>query len=101
MKILSTILVAVILLVIGLLLPSAGVNNMDSNVDKTSVTTMQDDESNTQFKRRDYIRQRREYRSKQLNKHKVTRQVAAGSHHKDFMAYSRLDNTGMSPADFR
>ncbi len=101
MKILSTILVAVILLVIGLLLPSAGVNNMDSNVHKTSVIKMQDDENHSQFKRRVFTKQRRGYGSKQLNKQKITRQVAAGSHHKDFMAYSRLDNAGMTPADFR
>ncbi|MGR3302414.1 MAG: hypothetical protein ACUZ8I_07895 [Candidatus Scalindua sp.] len=101
MKILSTIIVAVTLLVIGLLLPSAGVNNTDSNVHKTSVIKMQDDEYHSQFKRRDFIKERRENRRKEVNREKITRQVVAGRHHEDFMAYSRLDNTGMSLADFR
>ncbi len=101
MKILSTIIVAVILLVIGLLLPSAGVNSMDSNVHKTSVIKMQDDEYRSQSKRRDFIKERRENRSKEVNREEITRQVVAGKHHEDFMAYSRLDNTGMNPGDFR
>lgn len=101
MKILSTILVSVVLLVIGFLLLSADVNNTDSNVHKTSVIKMQDDEYNSQFKRRDFIKERRENRRKEVNREKIIRQVVAGRHHEDFMAYSRLDNAGMSPDDFR
>ncbi len=101
MKILSTIIVTVALLVIGFLFLSADVNNTDSNVHKTSVIKMQDDEYNSQYKRRDFIKERRENRSKKVNREEITRQVVAGKHHKDFMAYSRLDNAGMNPGDFR
>ena len=101
MKILSTIIVAVTLLVIGFLFLSTDVNNTDSNVHKTSGIKMQDDEYRSQFKRRDFIKERRENRSKEVNREKITRQVVAGRHHEDFMAYSRLDNAGMNPDDFR
>ncbi len=101
MKILSTIIVAVILLVIGFLLPSTGVNNTDSNVHKTSVTKTQDDKRHSQPKRRNFIKERLENRSKEVNKEEITRQVVAVKHNKDFMSYSRLDNAGMNPGDFR
>ncbi len=62
---------------------------------------MDDDEYNSQYKRRDFIKERRENRSKEVNREKITRQVVAVKHNDDFMAYSRLDNAGMNPGDFR
>ncbi len=86
MKIFSTILVTVTLLVIGLLFLSPGIN-ADKNTNKSSVKKIQNDEYRSQFKRRDFIKERRENEHKEINKHRNAR-----SHHEDFMVYNRLDD---------
>ncbi len=92
MKIFSTILVMVVLLVIGFSFLSSGVKNTDNNVSKRSVKKMQNDEYHSQFKRRDFIRERRESERKEINTSKSARQVEAGRYHDDFMAYNRQDS---------
>ena len=94
MKILSTILVMVILLIIGFSFLSSGVKNRDSDVGKRSVKKMQNDEYHSQFKRRDFIRERRENERerKEINSAKSARQVEAGRYHDDFMAYNRVNS---------
>ncbi len=87
MKILSTMFVTVTLLVIGFLLLSSGTNNVDNNVSKSSVKKIQNDEYHSQFKRRDFIKERRENERKEINRHRNAR-----SHQEDFMVYNRLDD---------
>ncbi len=101
MKIFSTILVMVTLLVIGFSFLSSGVKNTDSNVSKRSVKKMQSDEYHSQFKRRDFIRERRENKRKEVNITKSVRQVEAERYHDDFMAYNRQDSDGNRHDDFR
>ncbi len=101
MKILSTILVMVALFVIGFSLLSSGVKNADSNVSKRSVRKMQNDEYHSQFKRRDFIRERLENERKETNITKSARQVEAGRHHDDFMAFNRQDSDRYRHEDFR
>ena len=90
MKIFSTILVTVTLLVIGLLFLSSG-NNADKNVSKSSVKKIQNDEYHSQYKRRDFIRERRENERKEINSHNA-RLDDARRRHEDFMVYNRLDD---------
>jgi hypothetical protein len=101
MKILSTILVTVTLLVIGFLFLSSGINNSDNNVSKSSVKKIQNDEYHSQFKRRDFIRERRENERKEISREKSARQVAAGRYHDDFMVYNRVDRDRNFNDDFR
>ena len=84
MKILSTILVMVALLVIGFSFLSSGVKNTDNNVSKRSVKKTQSDVNHSQFKRRDFIMERRENERKEINRTKSARQVEAGKYHDDF-----------------
>ena len=90
MKIFSTILVTVTLLVIGLLFLSSG-NNADKNVSKSSVKKIQNDEYHSQYKRRDFIRERRENERKEINSHNA-RLDDARRRHEDFMVYNLLDD---------
>ncbi len=92
MKIFSTILVMVTLLVIGFSFLSSGVKDKDSNVDKRSVKKMQSDDYQSQFKSRDYIRERRESKREEISSVKSARQVEAGRYHDDFMSYNRVDS---------
>ena len=92
MKILSTILVTGTLLVIGFLFLSSGINNSDNNVSKSSVKKIQNDEYHSQYKRRDFIRERRDNERKEISKEKSARQVAAGRYHDDFMVYNQQDS---------
>ncbi len=101
MKILSTILVMVILLVIGFSFLSSGVKNRDSDVSKRSVKKMQSDEYHSKFKRRDFIMERRENERKEINRTKSARQVEAGRYHDDFMAYNRVDSGRNRYDDFK
>ncbi len=101
MKILSTILVMVALLVIGFSFLSSGVKNADSNVSKRSVKKMQNDEYHSQFKRRDFIRERRESERKEINIAKSARQVEAKRYHDDFMAFNRQDSDRSRHDDFK
>ncbi len=101
MKILSTILVTMALLVIGFSFLSSGVKNTDSNVSKRSVKKMQSDEYHSKFKRRDFIRERRESERKEINRAKSARQVQAGRYHDDFMAYNRQDSDRNRHDDFK
>jgi len=101
MKILSTILVMVALLVIGFSFLSSGVKNTDSNVSKRSVKKMQNDEYHSQFKRRDFIRERRENERKEISRKKSASQVAAGRYNDDFMAFNRQDSDRNRHDDFR
>ena len=101
MKILSTILVMVTLLVIGFLFLSSGVKNTDSNVSKRSVKKMQSDEYHSKFKRRDFIRERLENERKETNIAKSVRQVEVGRHHDDFMAFNRQESDRYRHDDFR
>jgi hypothetical protein len=89
MKILSTMLVTVTLIVIGFLLLSSGGNNTDSNVRKSPVRKTKSDEYYSQLKRRDFISERRENKHKEISKEKSVRQVEAGRYHDDYMAYNR------------
>ena len=101
MKILSTILVIVALLVIGFSFLSSGVKNTDSNVSKRSVKKMQNDEYHSQFKRRDFIRERRENERKEINEQRSARQDDARRYHEDFMVYNRVDDSRRRHDDFR
>lgn len=104
MKIFSTMLVTVTLLAIGLSFLSTGVNNTDNKVGKSSVRRVQSDEYHSQFKRRDFIMERRENERKErkeINKDKSARQVAAGRYNEDFMVYTRLDHDKNRYDDFR
>jgi hypothetical protein len=92
MKILLTMLVTVTLLVIGLLFLSSGVNNVDSNVSKSSVRKTKSDEYYSQLKRRDFISERRENKHKKISKEKSVRQINARRYHDDYMAYNRQDS---------
>lgn len=92
MKILSTMLVTVTLIVIGFLFLSSGGNNTDSNASKSSVKKIKSDEYYSQLKRRDFISERRENKIKKIDREENVRQVAAGRHHEDFMAYNRQDS---------
>ena len=89
MKVFLTMLVTVTFLVIGFLFLFSGVNNTGSNVNKSSVRRMQSGQSHSQFKRRDFIREKRENELQEISKEKSARQVAAGRYHDDFMAYNR------------
>jgi len=101
MKILSTIFVTVTLLVIGFLFLSSGVNNADSNVSKSLVKRTQNGEYYSQYKRRDFIMERRENERKEINREKNANPVDVGSHHEDFMVYNRLDDDRIRHDDFR
>ncbi len=102
MKILSTIVVMVILLVIGFSFLSSGAKDTDSNVSKQSVKKMQNDEYHSQFKRRDFIMERRENeRRKEISKTKSVKQVVVGKHHEDFMAFNRQDSDRNRHDDFK
>ena len=92
MKAFSTMLVTVTLLVIGFLFLFSGVNNAGSKVNKFSVRKMQSGQYHSKFKRRDFIRERRESERKKMSKEKSARQVAAGRYHDDFMAYNRQNS---------
>ncbi|MBC8553476.1 MAG: hypothetical protein H8D23_27995 [Candidatus Brocadiales bacterium] len=98
MKILSTIFVTMTLLVIGFLFLSSGVNNLDSNVSKSSVKKTQDDEYSSKFKRRDFIRERRENERKEMNRTKNVSKVDAERDQGDFMVYN---HERISYDDFR
>ena len=100
MKILLTILVTVTLLVIGLLFLSSGFNNVDKNVNKSSVKKIQNDEYHTQYKRRDFIRESRKNERKEINIHNA-RHDDARNRHDDFMVYNRLDDDRSRHDDFR
>jgi hypothetical protein len=99
MKIFSTILVTVTLLVIGLLFLSSG-NNADKNVSKSSVKKIQNDEYHSQYKRRDFIRERRENERKEINSQNA-RLDDARRRHEDFMVYNRPDDNRGRHDDFR
>ncbi len=101
MKIFSIILVMAALLVIGFSFLSSGVKKSDSNVSKRSVKKMQNDEYHSQFKRRDFIRERLENERKETNITKSARQVEAGRHHDDFMVYNRQNSNRYNHDDFR
>jgi Flp pilus assembly protein TadB len=101
MKILLTILGMVTLLVLGFSFLSSGVNNKDNNVSKRSVRKTQNDEYHSKFKRRDFIRERRESERKELNRAKSARQVESGRYHDDFMAYNRVDSGRNRYDDFK
>ena len=92
MKVFLTMLVTVTLLVIGFLFLFSGVNKAGCNVSKSSVRRMQSGQYHSQFKRRDFIRERRENESKEISKEESARQVAAGKYHDDFMAYNQQDS---------
>ncbi len=92
MKVISTMLMTVTLLVIGFLLLFSGSNNAGSNVNESSVRRIQSDQYHSQFKRRDFIRERRENERKETSRAKSARQVAAGRYHDDFMAYNQQDS---------
>jgi hypothetical protein len=92
MKILSTMLVTVILLVIGFLFLSSGVNNAGNNVSKPSVKKTQSGEYHSQFKRRDFIMEKRDNERKETNIKKNVRQINAGRYHDDYMVYNRQDS---------
>jgi len=92
MKILSTMLVTVTLLVIGFLLLSSSVNTAGSNVSKPSVRKTQSDEYYSQFKRRDFIMEKRDNERKETNTKKSVRQINAGRYHDDYMVYNRQDS---------
>ena len=79
MKILSTMLVTVTLLVIGFLLLSSSVNNAGSNASKPSVRKMQSGEYHSQFKRRDFIMERRDNERKKTNTKKVSGKSMLGA----------------------
>ena len=100
MKIFLTILMTVTLLVIGLLFLSSG-KEVDKNVSESSIKKTQNDEYHSQYKRRDFIRERRENERKEINRAKNARQVDDGSHHEDLMVYSRLSLDSTSYDDFR
>ncbi len=102
MKIFSTMFVAVTLLVIAISFLSSSANNTDKNVSKCSVKKMQNDEYHSQFKRRDFIRERQEnVRRREISKTKSVKQVAVGRHHEDFMAFNRQESNRYSHDDFR
>ena len=92
MKVFSTMLVTVTLLVIGFLFLLSGTNNAGSDVSESSVRRMQSDQYHSQFKRRDFIRERRENERKEISREESARQIAAGRYHDDFMAYNRQDS---------
>jgi len=92
MKAFSTMLVTVTLLVIGFLFLFSGVNNAGSKDNKSSVRRVQSGQYHSQFKRRDFIRERRDNERKKVSKEKSVRQVAAGRYHDDFMAYNRQNS---------
>ena len=89
MKILSTMLVAVTLLVIGFLLLSSSVNNAGSNASKPSVRKTQSGEYHSQFRRRDFMREKRDNERKEMNTKKSVRQINAGRYYDDYMVYNR------------
>ena len=101
MKILSTILVLVTLLVIGFLFLSSGINNAGKNLSKRSVRKTQSDEYYPQYKRRDFIMERSENERKEISREKSARQVASGRYHDDFMVYNRVDHDKNRYDDFR
>ena len=101
MKFFSTMLMIITLLVIGFLFLLSGVNNADNNVSKCSVRKTQSDEYYPTFKRRDFIRERRENKRQEISNEKSARQVAAGRYHDDFMAYNRQDSVKNRYDDFR
>ncbi len=92
MKAFSTMLVTVTLLVIGFLFLFSGVNNAGSKDNKSSVRRVQSGQNHSQFKRRDFIRERRDNERKKISKEQSARQVAAGRYHDDFMAYNRQNS---------
>ncbi|MGR3292593.1 MAG: hypothetical protein ACUZ9M_01095 [Candidatus Scalindua sp.] len=100
MKILSTMLVTVTLLVIGLSFLSSG-KNADKNVSKPSVKKVKSDEYYSQFKRRDFISERRENKRKKIDREKNVKQVDVGSYHADFMVYNRMNHDRLRYDDFR
>ena len=89
MKILSTMLVTVTLLVIGFLFLFSGVYNAGSNGSKPSVRKMQSGEYHSQFKRRDFMMEKRDNERKEMNTKKSVRQINAGRYYDDYMAYNR------------
>ncbi len=95
MKIISTILVSVTLLIIGLLFLSSG-TNVDKDTSKSSVKKIQNDEYRSQFKRRDFIKERRGNEHKEINRHRNAR-----SHNEDFMVFNRPDDDRSRYDDFR
>ena len=99
MKIFSTLLVVVTLLVLGLMFLSSG-NNADKNVSKSSVKKIQNDEYRSQYKRRDFISESRGNERKEINIPNA-RQDDARSRHDDFMVYNRLDDDKSRHDDFR
>jgi len=92
MKILSTMLVTVTLLVIGFLLLSSSVNTAGSNVSKLSVRKTQSGEHHSPFKRRDFIMEKHDNERKETNTKKSVRQINAGRYHDDYMVYNRQDS---------
>lgn len=101
MKIFSTMLVTVVLLVIGFLFLSSGINNAGNNLSKRSVGKTQSDEYYPQHKRRDFVRERRENERKEISREKSARQVASGRYHDDFMVYNRMDHDKNRYDDFK
>lgn len=100
MKIILTIFVTMTFLVIGLLFLSADNNTGKDvkNVSKLSVKMVQDDEYNSKFKRRDFIRERRENERKEMNRTKNVSKVDAERDQGDFMVYN---HERISYDDFR
>lgn len=101
MKIFPTILVTVTLLAIGFLFLSSGINNAGKDLSTRSVRKTQSDEYYPKYKRRDFIRERRENERKEISREKSARQVASGRYHDDFMVYNRVDHDKNRYDDFR
>ncbi len=100
MKILLTILMTVTLLVIGLLFLSSG-KEVDKNVSESSIKKTQNDEYHSQYKRRDFIKERRENERKEVSRQSNARQDDARRYHEDFMVYNRMDDDRSHHDDFR
>ncbi len=101
MKTISTMLVTVTLLIIGFLFLFSGINNAGNNDSKRLARKVQTEEYLSQFKRRDFIKERREIERKKINRAKSARQIAAGRYQDDFMEYSRQNHGRSRYDDFR
>ncbi len=99
MKVISTIFIAAVFIAIGFLFLPSG--NEGKNIRQHSGKRTQGGEYDSQYKRRDFIRERHEEKLREINVPENIEQVSPSRHHEDFMVYNRLDESRSNYDDFR
>ncbi len=101
MKIILTIFLSALVLVVGLSLLSPRSFEEEENPSGRISKKALNEGYSVQYKRRDFIKERRVEKLEALKGHRNTRQNATGSRHDDFMAFNNDDPSKTRYDDFR